>query len=103
MVGSRVEIMVTFENATSLEEHISSLALKNEPVILIDGVSEEFESRNSCRVPQHVKAVCCLGTPIVGGHGIPYMHHCAREGDLTCGNGNSLNKEKESHCLYHPM
>ena len=51
-----------------LEEHISSLAQKNEPVILIGWSLGGILSREIARrVPQHVKAVCCLGTPIVGG------------------------------------
>lgn len=51
-----------------LEEHISVLAQKNEPVILIGWSLGGILSREIARkIPQHVKAVCCLGSPIVGG------------------------------------
>ena len=51
-----------------LEEHISSLAQKTEPVILIGWSLGGILSREIARkIPQHVKAVCCLGSPIVGG------------------------------------
>ena len=51
-----------------LEDHISSLAEKNEPLILIGWSLGGILTREIARrIPQHVKAVCCLGTPIVGG------------------------------------
>ena len=69
-----------------LEEHISSLAQNSEPLVLIGWSLGGILSREIARrIPQHVKAVCCLGTPIVGGaqHTIYASLYKRRGFDLT--------------------
>ena len=51
-----------------LIEQVTTLSTRSEPVTLIGWSLGGILSREVARkVPQHVRAVCCIGSPIVGG------------------------------------
>lgn len=51
-----------------LVERVTNMSTESEPVTMIGWSLGGILSREVARiVPQHVKAVCCMGSPIVGG------------------------------------